>query len=126
NLTANWSGVELRVSVTFPSYANAKEVKIASGKNEDNTVTFDISKDSSTTVTAGENLTDPSFVLTDPEGKVVPTTPPTGKVWTWSNSTTNPIKAGIYCLQITGTYKDTLGSGRELTLCGNVYIKVKN
>ena len=126
NLTANWSGVDLRVSVTFPSYANAKEVKIASGKNTDNTVTFDISKVSSISVTAGENLTDPSFVLTDPEGEVVSTTPPAGKVWTWNNSTTNPIKAGIYCLQITGTYTDTQGSGRTLTLCGNVYIEVEN
>ena len=127
NLTANWSGAWLRVYVTFPSYANADEVKIASGQNEENTVTFDISKEPSTKVTAGENLTNPSFVLTDPEGKPVSTNNgASGKVWTWDNSTTNPIKAGIYCLQIIGTYKDTQGSGRELTLCGNIYINVVN
>ena len=128
NLKAHWSGVDLYVSVTFPSYANARQVKIASGQNDESTVTFDLVQQSSITVNAGTSLgDDTTFVLTDSKGEVVATgLGGSGKEWIWNNDTTNPIKAGIYCLQITGTYKDTQGSGRDLKLCGNIYINVTN
>ena len=128
NLKAHWSGVDLYVSVTFPSYAKPKEVKIASGQNEESTVTFDLKQKPSITVNAGTSLgDDTAFVLTDPKGeKFTKGIGGSGKEWTWTNDTEDPIPAGIYCLQITGTYKDTLGSGRDLTLCGNIYINVMN
>ena len=126
NLKAHWSGADVRVSVTFPSYANAKEVKIAAGQNEESTVMFDLVTDSSITVNAGTSLEDVSFVLTDSKGAVVTKNAgAASKAWTWSNDTADPIKAGYYCLQITGTYEDP-GTGRTLTLCGNVYINVVN
>ena len=126
NLKAHWIGADVRVSVTFPSYANAKEVKIAAGQNIDNTVMFDLVTDSSITVNAGTSLSDTSFVLTNSKGAVVgKDAGANGKAWTWSNDTADPIKAGYYCLQITGTYTDA-GSGRDLKLCGNVYINVVN
>ena len=127
-----WSGVEAHVGVTFPSYADAVDVKIADEKNTDNTVKFDPKKQTSISVTAGENLTvtDESFVLTDTKGNVIANTSANGikiatKEWTWKPDLTSLPPAGYYCLQITGTYKDA-GTGRTLTLCGNVYINLVN
>ena len=123
-----WKGTKVDVHVTFPSYADAQDVKIARDRNDDNTVEFKYIKDDDDNdhivVTAGESLVSPEFVLTDPKGNAV--TDGTSKsqhTWTWK-PTTAP-KAGFYCLQITGQYEDA-GSGRTLTLCGNVYIEVKN
>ena len=128
-----WSGADVRVGVTFPSYADAVDVRIADNMNTDNTVIFDPKKQTSISVTAGENLTvtDDSFVLTDAKGAVLDRSTTTNgisianKEWTWTPSLTSLPPAGFYCLQITGTYKDA-GTGRTLTLCGNVYINLVN
>ena len=122
-----WKGVDVRVSVTFPSYADAADVKIAKDKNEDNTVIFEYDKtgNSSMDVTAGDNLETPEFELTDPKGVVVTDgiSVPSGSKWTWAP--TEAPTPGIYRLQITGMYEDA-GSGRKLKLSGNVYIEVQN
>ena len=126
-----WSGADVLVSVTFPSYADAQDVKIAADRNIDNTVTFNVLKESSITISAGANLsvTAASFVLTDANGKAVTDDGITvsGQDWTWTPTPSALPTGGYYCLQITGTYNDKAGSGREnMTLCGNVYIKVEN
>lgn len=124
-----WSGADVRVSVTFPSYADAADVKIAKEKNIDNTVTFAYTPtNNNVIVTAGASLKTPSFMLTDADGKEIQNSSTNvittnDHVWTWA-PTTAP-KPGYYCLQITGTYTDA-GTGRDLTLCGNVYINVTN
>ena len=122
-----WKGRDVLMSVTFPSYADAADVKIAADKNIDNTVTYKFHKTSnaSISVDAGGSLTDPQFELTDSKGKPVTegTMGKSGTKWTWSLTKAPP--AGYYCLQITGTYEDP-GTGRTLTLCGNIYIKVEN
>ena len=125
-----WNGAELYVGVTFPSYADAQDVKIAADQNIDNTVTFNVRTESYITISAGANLsvTEDSFVLTDANGKVVTDgITVSDKAWTWTPTPSALPTGGYYCLQITGTYNDKAGSGREnMTLCGNVYIKVKN
>ena len=128
-----WSGADVRVGVTFPSYADAVDVRIADERNPDNTVIFDPKKESYISVTAGESLTvtNDSFVLTDAKGVVIANSSANGiniatDVWKWEPAPTSLPPAGFYCLQITGTYKDTKGSGRDLTLCGNIYINVVN
>ena len=125
-----WKGTDVYVHVTFPSYADANDIKLVEGQDQDlkNTVPFkyikDDEKNGQISVTAGNSLVEPEFELTDPEGKVVDATPgKEGSKWTWKPAT--PPKAGIYCLQIKGEYVDA-GSGRKLTLCGNVYIEVLN
>ena len=126
-LTAVWGGSEVRVSVTFPSYASANDVKIAADQNSDNTVKFKYSaENNSISVTAGASLVTPGFELTEvgDNGKPIETgTSVSGSKWTWTP--TKKPTPGLYCLQITGTYKDP-GTGRTLTLCGNVYINVEN
>ena len=127
-----WKGSNLNVSVTFPSYANAKDVKIVADKNEDYMVTFKFNKDTnaSISVDAGASLVNPQFELTDSKGVAVTegTTSKSGTTWTWT--LTKAPQAGIYCLQITGKYKAGFDSDttkdRELTLCGNLYIDVQN
>ena len=122
-----WKGRDVLVSVTFPSYADAADVKIAADKNIDNTVTykFDKEKNASVSVNAGKSLTSPQFALTDSKGAAVTegNMSTSGSTWKWELTKAPP--AGYYCLQITGTYEDP-GSGRTLTLCGNVYINVMN
>lgn len=123
-----WKGTDVYVHVTFPSYAGAYDVKIVKDKNEADIVPFKYIKDDDDngqiSVTAGDSLVEPEFELTDSEGKVVSVTPgKSNSTWTWKPATAP--KAGIYCLQITGEYEDA-GSGRKLTLCGNVYIEVLN
>ena len=128
-----WSGAEAYVGVTFPSYADAVDVKIADKQNPDNTVIFDPKKESSISVTSGESLTvtNDSFVLTDPKGAVLDKDVTSNgisiatKKWTWTPAPTSLPPAGFYCLQITGTYEDA-GTGKTLKLCGNVYINVVN
>ena len=122
-----WKGVDAGIKVTFPSYADAIDVKIAKDKDEDNTVIFkyDEENNASMDVTAGDSLKTPKFELTDPKGEAVTDgiSDPSGSKWTW-----RPTKAptpGTYCLQITGMYDDP-GSGRNLKLSGNVYIEVQN
>ena len=126
-LTAVWGGSDIRVSVTFPSYADAKDVKIAADQNSDNTVQFKYSPTYNfVSVTAGASLDTPQFELTEVGNNGKPITTDTsvlGSKWTWTPTT--PPTPGFYCLQITGTYKDP-GTGRTLTLCGNVYINVEN
>ena len=128
-LTAVWSGGDVRVSVTFPSYAAANDVKITDNRNNANTVPFAYSAtNNSVSVTAGENLavTTDSFKLTKPgSGAAVSgdETGVSGSTWTWTPE--SEPTAGFYCLQITGTYHDA-DSGRDLTLNGNVYIEVTN
>ncbi|MCH5289699.1 MAG: hypothetical protein J1E32_07280 [Treponema sp.] len=124
-----WLGTDVSVHVTFPSYANANDVKIVKGQNEANTVPFKYIKEDDDnnhiSVTAGDSLDDPQFELTDLKGAVVTDgiSAPRDKMWTWTP--TKAPEAGFYRLQITGQYEDA-GSGRTLTLCGNVYIEVKN
>ena len=127
-----WKGSNVNVSVTFPSYANAKDVKIVADKNEDNMVTFKFNKETnaSISVDAGASLGNPQFALTDSKGVAVTegTMGKSGTTWTWT--LTKAPQAGIYCLQITGTYKAGFDSDtnkdRVLTLCGNLYIEVQN
>ena len=126
-LTAVWSGIDIRVSATFPSYADANDVKIAADRNSDNTIQFVYSTtNNSISVTAGASLVTPQFELTEVgnNGKKITTgTDVAGSKWTWTPTTTPT--PGFYCLQITGTYEDPR-IGRSLTLCGNVYINVEN
>lgn len=126
-LTAVWGGSDIRVNVTFPSYASANDVKIAADQNSDNTVKFKYSTtNNSISVTAGASLVTPQFELTEVgnNGKPITTgTSTSGSKWTWTPTTTPT--PGFYCLQITGTYEDP-GTGRTLTLCGNIYINVEN
>ena len=127
NLEPVWKGRDVLVSVTFPSYADAADVKIAADQNIDNTVTYKFDKDTnaSVSVDAGGSLKNLNFELTDSKGEPVTegSTNTNDTKWTWSLTEAPP--AGYYCLQITGTYEDP-GSGRTLTLCGNVYINVMN
>ena len=122
-----WKGTDVRVGVTFPSYADAKDVKIADKKNSDSTVEFKYSTtNNSISVTAGASLTTPEFELSavnDTGAIITAGTKVNGSMWTWT-PTTAPTP-GLYCLQITGMYKDA-GSGRTLQLSGNIYIQVLN
>ena len=131
-LTAQWGGSDVKVTVTFPSYAEPAAVKIAADQNSDSTVSFKYSTTNNfISVNAGA-ITSPSFELSEVgnNGKIIAkdddTTAGTsisGSKWTWK-----PEKAptpGFYCLQITGTYIDAR-TGRTLTLCGNIYINVEN
>lgn len=123
-----WKGTDVYVHVTFPSYANVNDIKLVKDRNPDDTVPFKYIKDDETygkiSVTAGDSLDDPEFVLTDSKGEVVAVSPgKSGSEWTWKPSTAP--KAGFYCLQITAEYEDP-DTGRKLTLCGNVYIEVLN
>ena len=126
-LAAVWGGIDIRVSATFPSYADINDVKIAADQNSDNTIQFVYSAtNNSISVTAGASLVTPQFELTEVgnNGKPITTgTSTSGSKWTWTPTTTPA--PGLYCLQITGTYED-LRIGRTLTLCGNVYIEVLN
>lgn len=126
-LTAVWGGIDIRVSATFPSYADIKDVKIAADRNSDNTVPFKYSAtNNSISVEAGASLVTPQFELTEVgnNGKPITTDASVaGHVWTWTPTT--PPTPGFYCLQIKGTYEDPR-TGRTLTLCGNVYINVEN
>ena len=144
NLTAVWSGTEINVSVTFPSYADAQDVPISADRNDRNTIPFkynkvDVSKNS-ITVNANKSLKNTEFELSavGENGKIIAakgedavtsteygtiTVSSTDKAWTWKP--TERTLPGLYCLQITGDYEDA-GSGRTLTLSGNLYIKVEN
>ena len=150
-LTAVWSGTDVYVSVTFPSYANAQDVKIVQDKNKDNTFTFKYNKDETNNdpkknlieINAGANLLSPiTFELSEvgDNGKIIATgtgtttsevygtITPTSTGWSWAP--TEKTTPGLYCLQITGKYKAGFDSKEdddlELTLCGNIYIKVMN
>ena len=127
-LTPVWKGVDVRVTVTFPSYADAADVKIAADRNEGNTIEFEWESGASVSVDAGASFIagTVAFELTnciDGTEIIDNITHATDPNFTWTPTT--PPKPGYYCLQITGTYKDA-GSGRTLTLCGNVYINVVN
>lgn len=133
-LEPNWRGVDVHVAVTFPSYADAADVKIAADRNEGNTIEFkwvsgaNVSVDAGASFIAGSvafeltNCIDGTEIIdnithaTDSNFKWTPTTKPT---------------PGYYRLQITGKYKagfesDPTKQDRELTLCGNIYINVVN
>ena len=126
-LTAVWSGSDVRVSATFPSYADVNDVKIAADRNSDNTIQFVYSAtNNSISVTAGASLDTPQFELTEVGNNGKPITTGidvSGSKWTWTPTTTPT--PGFYCLQITGGYTDA-NTGRTLDLCGNVYINVVN
>ena len=126
-LEPNWTGIDVYVSVTLPSYAVPADIKLVADKNE--AKVLDCKWVNSTTpiaiVDAGGSLSDVDFELTYyldgteiEEGTTTSTS-------TFKWQTTKAPTAGIYCLQITGTYEDP-GTGRTLTLCGNVYINVMN
>lgn len=149
NLTAVWSGSVFNVRVTFPSYADANEVPISETNNTRNTISFKYNKlnasDNRITLNANKSLKNTEFelsavgedgriiakvaeagpgVVSDPEGVYgrITLTSAT-KQWTWEP--TEKTLPGLYCLQITGEYEDA-GTGRTLTLCGNIYINVEN
>ena len=140
-LTAQWSGTEFLVRVTFPSYADAQDVKIVADKNSEKPYTFKYNKevpgDNIIIVDAGASLTAPAFELSEvgDNGKIIATGPNStlgitvaGTTWKWTM--TKAPTPGLYCLQITGKYKAGFDSDptkdRELTLCGNLYIEVEN
>ena len=139
-----WLGRTLRVSVTFPSYAKAQDVNIVKGKN-DNIYTFKYDKDETNldpkkntiTVSAAASITPADFELSavDENGKIITSSDSDkyGSVsddratWEWKPTEKTP--PGLYCLQITGSYKpgfDEPDKDRVLTLSGNLYIKVEN
>ena len=142
NLKAVWSGSDVYVFVTFPSYTQPKAVKIVDKWNIENTLKFRYNKDeeddtedkNTITVNAGASLKTPiTFELSEMgnNGKIVPpgtspiygTITPAAPTWTWEP--TEKTTPGFYCLQITGQYEDTV-TGRTLKLCGNVYIQIEN
>ena len=127
-LEPNWTGIDVYVSVTLPSYAVPADIKLVANMNE--AKVLDSKWVNSTTpiatVYAGESLSDVGFELTYYLDGTEITEGTDGSTTTFKWQTTEAPKAGIYCLQITGTYTDTQGSGRKLTLCGNVYINVMN
>ena len=134
-LEPNWKGVKVRVSVTFPSYADATYVKIAANRNEGSTYEFEWKSGASVSVDAGASFIDGTVAFeltncidgTEITGSEI--THATNSNFTWT-PTTRPT-SGYYRLQITGKYKagfesDPTKQDRELTLCGNIYIKVEN
>ena len=127
-LEPNWTGIDVYVSVTLPSYADAQDVKLVADKNE--AKQLDCKWVNGTTpiaiVDAGESLSDVDFELTfylDGTKITDGTTGSTTTTFKWQP--TEPPTPGYYRLQITGTYEDP-GTGRTLTLCGNIYINVMN
>ena len=133
-LEPNWRGVDVHVAVTFPSYADAADVKIAADRNEGNTIEFKWTSGAKVSVDAGASFIADSvlFELTNCiDGTEITSeiTHATTSNFTWT-PTTKPTP-GYYCLQITGKYKagfesDPTKQDRELTLCGNIYINVVN
>ena len=131
-LTPNWTGVEVLVAVTFPSYAMSDRVKLVADRNEGETIRFKWEEDGEgIEVDAGDSFSKVDFELTysiDGTEITGPGVTAGNTKFTW-NPTTAP-KPGFYCLQITGKYKAGFDSDpdkdRELTLCGNVYIEVLN
>ena len=143
-----WQGRSLKVSVTFPSYAEAQDVKIVEDKNSDNPFTFKYDNDptntktdkNTITVNAGPSLVDPQFELSamSKGGEKIQATGAPGDIYgkitvsdhTWTWEPTERTTPGLYCLQITGKYlagfDEDEDEDRELTLCGNLYIKVEN
>ena len=131
-LTPNWTGVEVLVAVTFPSYATTARVKLVADRNEGETIRFKWEEGGEgIEIDAGGSFTKVDFELTySIDGtKVTDGVTAGNKKFTW-NPTDKAPDPGFYCLQITGQYKAGFDSDtdtdRELTLCGNVYIEVLN
>ena len=131
-LTPNWTGVEVLVAVTFPSYATTARVKLVADRNEGETIEFKWEEGGDgIKVDAGESFDEVDFELTYSIDGTEITGP--GVTAGITEFTWNPTKApepGYYRLQITGKYKAGFESDpdedRELTLCGNIYINVVN